>query len=157
MIAEDKEHLLESLAESHSGFRAAIEGLDPERRVYQDSDWRIRDIIGHVATWDRQVEKSFRAYQAGTEYAIIDLEEDDFNERSVEAQRSLTSQQVFQEWEQVCDDLIDALEEIPLDLFPGDLLFPWGDERGSIAQLVEFLTGHDTEHRDEIVKTINEV
>jgi hypothetical protein len=32
---------------------------------------------------------------------------------------------------------------------------PWGDERGTIAELVEFLTDHDAEHRGEISKAIN--
>jgi hypothetical protein len=44
---------------------------------------------------------------------------------------------------------------MPLDLFPGDLLYPWGDDRGSIADLVEFVTGHNTEHRDEILQARN--
>ena len=48
-----------------------------------------------------------------------------------------------------------AVQEIPFDQFPGDLLYPWGDERGSIARLVEIMTDHDTEHRDEIVKAIS--
>ncbi len=154
MTAEDKKHLLKLLTESHSGLRATIEGIDPQKRVYTDTGWRIRDIIGHIATWDHQVTKSLRAYQAGTEYSIPNLEEHDFNEQSVEKQRALTAQQVYVEWEQACQDIIDALEEIPLDLFPGDLLYPWGDERGSIAQLVEFMIDHDTEHRDEIVKAM---
>ena len=155
MIAEDKEHLLKLLTESHSGLHTTIDGIDPERRIYQDSDWRVRDIISHIDTWIRQVEKSLRAYHAGTEYAIPNLEEDAFNEQSVQVQRALSAQQVYQGWEQACADVIDALQGIPLDLFPGDLLYPWGDERGTIAGLVEFLIDHDAEHRDEIVKVIN--
>jgi hypothetical protein len=156
MSTEDKKHLLEILAESHSGLRATIEGIDPERRIYPDTGWRIRDIIGHIASWVRQVTKSLRAYQAGTEYSITNLEEHAFNEATVKAQQALTAQQVYVEWEQAYEDLNDAVEGIPLDLFPGDLLYPWGDERGSIADLVEFVTDHDTEHRDEIVKALNE-
>lgn len=154
MTTGEKKHLLKLLTESHSGLRATIEGIDPERRVYTDTGWRIRDIIGHIATWDRQVAKSLRAYQAGTEYAISNLEENAFNEQAVKEQRSLTAHQVYVEWEQACEDIKDALKEIPLDLFPGDLLYPWGDERGSIAQLVEFMTDHDAEHREEIVKAM---
>jgi len=154
MTSGDKKHLLNLLAESHSSLRATIEGIDPERHIYTNTGWRIRDIIGHIATWQRQVTKSLRAFQAGTEYSIANLEEHAFNEEAVKAQRGLTAQQVYVEWEQACEDLKDALEEIPLDIFPGDLLYPWGDERGSIAQLVEFLIDHDTEHRDEIVKAV---
>ena len=154
MRTEDKNHLLEILAKSHSGLRATIEGIDPERRIYPDTGWRIRDIIGHIASWVHQATKSLRAYQAGTEYSITSLEEHDFNEDTVKAQQALTAQQVYVEWEQACEDLNHAIEGIPPDLFPGDLLFPWGDERGSIAQLVEYMTDHEIEHKDEIVRAI---
>ncbi len=154
MTVGDKKHLLKLLTESHSAARATIEGIDPEWRVYTDTGWRIRDIIGHIATWDRQMTKSLRAFQAGTEYSITNLDEHAFNEQAVREQRALTAQQVYVEWEQAREEFKDALKEIPLDLFPGDLLYPWGDERGSIAQLVEFMTEHDAEHRDEIVKAL---
>ncbi|MGD9092582.1 MAG: hypothetical protein PVF74_07020, partial [Anaerolineales bacterium] len=68
MTAEDKKHLIKLLTDSHSATRAAIEGVNPELPVYQESGWRIRDIIGHLATWDQQVTKSLRAFQAGMEY-----------------------------------------------------------------------------------------
>ncbi len=45
---------------------------------------------------------------------------------------------------------------MPSAQYPGDLLYPWGDERGSIAQLVELIVEHDAEHRDEIVKAVQE-
>ncbi len=64
----------------------------------------------------------------------------------------MTAEQVYVECERARQEFKDALNEIPLDLFPGDLLYPWGDERGSIAQLVEYMTDHEAEHRDEIVK-----
>ena len=157
MSAEEKEHLLKLLTESHSAFHATIEGIDPETHIYTEPSWRIRDIIGHIATWDHQVTKSLRAFQAGSEYAIPNLEEDDFNEKSVKAQQALTAQQVYVEWEQARQDFKDILKDIPLELFPGDMLYPWGDERGSIAKLVEFMIDHDAEHRDEIVKALNKV
>jgi hypothetical protein len=156
MTAEDKKRLIELLTESHSGLHEAIEGLDPGRRIYKDSGWQIRDIIGHLATWVRQVTKSFRAFQAGNEYVIthLDIEEHSFNEQAVKEQRTLTAEQVYEQWEQACEEVIDALQDIPKNLFPGDLLFPWGDERGSIAELVEFLIDHDAEHLEEIVLAI---
>ena len=66
----------------------------------------------------------------------------------------MTAQQVLKEWEQARKDFIEAVQEISLDRFPGDLLYPWGDERGSIAGLVRYMIDHDIEHRDEIVKAI---
>jgi len=58
------------------------------------------------------------------------------------------------EWEQVGEDFKDAPSEIPLNLFPDDLLYHWWDERGSIAQLIGHVLDNDDEHRDEIVKAV---
>jgi len=154
MTADDKKRLLDLLTNAHSALRSTVEGIDTELRVHTDSGWRIRDIIGHIATWDREVVKSLSAFQAGTEYSIPDLDEYAFNQQAAVVQQQLTAQQVFAEWEQAREDFKTAVQEIPPDQFPGDLLYPWGDERGSIAELVESMIEHDAEHREEIVKAI---
>jgi hypothetical protein len=154
MSVSDKEYLLEKLTEAHSATRAILEGVNLEMRVYTDTDWGIRDILGHITTWDREVSKSLRAFLAGTEYAIPDLDEDEFNQQSVLKQRQLSTQQIQVEWEQARDEFKEAIREIPSDQFPGDLLYPWGDERGSIVQLIEYMIEHDDEHRDEIVRAV---
>jgi hypothetical protein len=154
MTAGDKKHLLKLLTESHSATRVTIEGIDPEWCVYTDTGWRIRDIIGHIATWDRQVAKSLQAFRTGNEYSIPGLDEDDYNEQAVLEQRELTTQQIFSEWEQAHEEFKKTIQDMPLDKFPGDLLYPWGDERGSIAHVVEYMIEHNVEHRDEIVKAI---
>jgi hypothetical protein len=156
MSSDDKKHLLKKLTETHSAIQTIVEGNDLELRVYSDTDWRIRDILGHIATWDREVTKSLRAFLTDIEYVISDLDDDetDFNEQAVNKQRELSNQQLVAEWDQAREDFKAALSDISTDKFPGDLLYPWGDERGSIAQLVEYMIEHDEEHRDEILKVI---
>jgi len=148
--------LLGKLIETRSATRALLEDVDPEMRVYTDPEWRIRDILGHIATWDRQVAKSLRAFIGRTEYFIPGIEEDesDYNEQAVLEQRTFSTQQIMVEWEQARDDLREAIREIPSDQFPGDLLYPWGGERGSIAKLIDFIIDHENEHRDEIERAI---
>ncbi len=154
MTAGDKKHLLDLLADAHSNLHATVDGIDPELRVHTDTGWRIREIIGHLATWDREVAKSIRAFRAGTEYSIPNLDEGVFNQQAALVQQELTVQQVFAEWEEAREDFKAAVQEMPSDQFPSDLLYPWGDERGSIAHLVELMVEHDAEHRDEIVMAI---
>jgi hypothetical protein len=156
MNSGDKDYLLDRLAESHSTLQTLLEGINLELLVYSESDWRIRDILGHIATWDREVTKSLRAFLAEIEYVIPGLygDETEFNEQAVIEQRELSTQQIIAEWEQAREDFKAAINEIPTERFPGDLLYPWGDERGSIAQLVEYMIEHDEEHRDEIVKAV---
>jgi hypothetical protein len=156
MSVEEKKRLIDLLTESLSATRATVQRIDPEIRVYTDPDWRVKDILGHLATWDRQVVKSLRAYQTGSEYSIPDMGEGevDFNQQAVLEQRALTSEQVYVEMEQAREDFKQTVNEMPLEKFPGDLLYPWGGERGSIAQLVEYMVEHDAEHREEIRRAI---
>jgi hypothetical protein len=153
MTINEKERLIDLLNDSQSATLAIVHSVDLEMQVYKDPDWRVRDILGHLATWDREVVKSLRAYQKGSEYSIPDLgaDESDFNQQAVLEQRALTTQQVLAECDQARQDFKIAVEDMPLEKFSGELLYPWGDERGSIAKLVEYMVEHDAEHRDEIV------
>jgi len=155
-MTDEKNLLLNRLTQTHSAIQSILEGIDLELPVYSDSDWRIRDILGHIATWDREVAKSLRAFLTEDEYFIPDLDEDeaDFNEQAVREQRALSTEQLITEWEQARDEFKAALKAISRDHFPGDILFTWGDERGTIAQLVEYMIEHDEEHRDEIAKAV---
>ena len=158
MSVEEKIRLIDSMTEAHLALRKVLDETDLGMPVYKDSGWRVRDILGHVATWDREVAKSLRAYQAGSEYIIPDLddEEVDYNERAVQEQRKLSAEQILDEFETAYEEFRSAIQEIPVDRFPGDLLYPWGDERGDIATLAEYMIEHAVEHRDEIAKAVQE-
>jgi hypothetical protein len=156
MSAGDKDDLIQKLIGTRSITSASLKDVDLEMRVYGDTGWCIRDILGHLATWDREVAESLRAFRDGSEYYIPGIEEDetDFNEQAVSEQRKLSTQQILEEWGQAHDDFKEAIRGIPSDLFPGDVLYPWGGERGSVAKLVDYMVEHEVEHRDEIEKVV---
>ena len=155
MALEERRRLVEMLTQTHSTTRSLLEGINIEMQVYPDSGWRIRDILGHIATWDREVANSLHAFRNGEEYAIPDHDEDAFNAQDILSQQSLTSEEIYVEWEQSREVYKEAVEQIPLDFYPGDLLYPWGDERGTVAHLVETMVEHDIEHREEIATAIH--
>ena len=156
MLAEEKKKLEENLTQAHLAIRTTLEKVDMDMSVYQDSGWCVRDIIGHIATWDRETARSLRAYQKGAEYLTPDLDEEEveFNDRSVQMQRKLSVQQLVDEFEQAYQEFRDTIQEMSADHFPGDMLYPWGDERGDIATLVEYMVDHAVEHHDEIKKAV---
>jgi hypothetical protein len=156
MHSHDKDYLLDRLAETHSAIHRLIKGIDLELRVYSESGWRIRDILGHIATWDREVTKSLRAFLTESEYIIPDLDNDEtgFNEKAVTEQSTLSTNQIVAEWKQAREDFRTAIKAIPTEKFPGDLLYPWGNESGSITRLVEYMVEHDEEHIGEIEKAL---
>ncbi len=154
MTAEEKQSLLDLLSDTYTTVLATVEGVDPEMQVNPETDWRIRDIIGHIATWDREVTKSIRAFLQGSEYSIPDFDEDGFIAREVQEQRKLSTEAVFALWEGGRQDFMSVVNDFPVEQWSGDLLYPWGDERGSVSTLVEYMMEHDVEHRDEIVKAL---
>jgi hypothetical protein len=152
-----KDELLKRLAESHAAIREVIKGRDLEIRVYTDPDWRIRDVLGHIATWDLEVTRSLQAFASGTEYAIPDLDEDDFNQRTVVEMRKLADQQIITDWENAREGFKQAIQMISGDQFSGELLYPWGDERGDIPLLVRYMVEHDEQHLIEIQKALDKL
>ena len=158
MSTVEKKNLLDKLTEAHLAILAVLEEANLEMPVYKDSGWRVRDILGHIATWDQQTAKSINAYRAGSEYLVPDLDDDetDFNDKAVAEQKKLSVPQLLNEWEEAYNGFKKAIQEMPADRFPGDMLYPWGDERGSITKLVEYMVEHAVEHRDEIVKAMQE-
>lgn len=150
MTEEEKQRLLDLLTETYTKTLACVEEVDPELQVNPETDWRVRDIVGHLATWDREVAKSIRAFQVGEEYSIPGFDEDEFNDHEVQEQRKLSAQGVFALWEGARQEFIAAVKGMPIDRFGSDLLYPWGDERGNVSTLVEYMTGHDIEHQEEI-------
>lgn len=156
MSIEEQKRLIDDLSKAHLSLRAILDGVDLEKSAYEDASWRIRDIIGHVATWERVSAKSLRAYITGSEYVVPNSEnyEDEYNEGQVLAQQKLSPQELLTEFEMAHDDFINALQEIPLERFPGDFLYPWGGDRGDIATMVEEMIEHVYEHRDEIIRAV---
>ena len=156
MSEAEKNDLINALRESYAQLTDLLGEADLEMQAYTDSDWQIKDILGHIATWDREAAKSLTAYLKGEEYLTADLDEDetDFNERDVIEKRQLSADEIRFDWKSAREELIAAVRAIPPDSFPGDLLYSWGDERGSIRLLVEYMIEHEEEHLDEILAAI---
>ena len=154
MTTINKNRLLDLLSKSHTANLTSLEGIDMEVPVHADSDWQIRDIIWHIAVWDRQVSKSIQAFTDGDEYAIPALNEDEFNERAFQEGRMLTEDQIMEEYEQSRADFKASVQNLPQEKYSEDLLYPWGDERGDVSHLVEYMVEHDAEHRDEIAAAL---
>lgn len=158
MSSTEKKQLLDRMAKAHQSLQDVLKDVDLEMKVHEDTGWRVREIVGHVATWDGEVAKSLRAYQSGFEYLIPDLDEEEieYNDKAVLEQKKLTSQQILDEFKKAYDEMWVAVADIPAEKFPGDLNYPWGDESGSITKMVDYMVDHAIEHRDEILKAAKE-
>ncbi len=157
MHGDDRKKMLEKWNNAHTSLKEVISEENLDYVIFTESGWSVRDILGHIATWDREVTKSLKAILKGDSYLIVDLDDDesDFNGLAVQEQRKLSKTDLLNEWNSAKGDLVKALNEIPLDKFPGDFEFPWGDENGTILLLIEYMLDHKLEHREEIIKALN--
>ena len=156
MTIEQKKNIIKRLVETHQALEKTIEGLNLELVIHADTGWMIRDILGHVATWDRVLIHTIQTFLEGSEYIIPGMagDETDYNQEKFLEQRKLPTSQILQEWNQASKDFIEAVQQIPTDKFNDELAYPWGDERGSLAVMIEYMVDHDGEHQEEILAAI---
>ena len=157
MNIEHKENILTRLSDSHSELEQALEGLDLELVIHPDTGWCIRDILGHIATWDRVLIHTIQTFLEGSEYVIPGMvgDETDYNARRVVEQRKLSSSKILTEWNQAREDFITLVQQIPTDKFFDELAFPWGEERGSVSVMIEYMIEHNGEHQAEILQAVH--
>lgn len=157
MNIENKENILTRLSDSHTELEQALEGLDLELVIHSDTDWCIRDILGHIATWDRVLIHTIQTFLEGSEYVIPGMvgDETDYNAQKVVEQRKLSSSEILTEWNQAREDFLTIVQQIPTDKFFDELAFPWGDERGSLSLMIEYMIEHNGEHQAEILQAVH--
>jgi hypothetical protein len=155
MTSPQKTDLVDLLAQSFSATQTLLNEIDLEMVVYENPPWQVRDILWHIAVWDRQVTKSIQAFLAGSEYAIPEFEEDQFNNAAFQDGRDLSPEQLLNEFDRARSEFQQAVERVPDDHFRTEFLYPWGDESGDVAQVVKEMVEHDEEHRSEIIAAAN--
>ena len=144
------------LAESHASTEKLLETIDLELQIYGDPVWRARDVLWHIAVWDRQVSQAIEAFEFGGQYSIPDFEEEAFNAAAIKEGQELSPGQILKGSNQARQQFQRVVEQFPADSLDAELLYPWGDERGDIAKLVRYMVEHDEEHRQEIRTAANQ-
>jgi hypothetical protein len=138
------------LITSYSTTLNATKGIDLKIIVYEDPPWELRDVLWHIAIWDRQVTKSIQSFTDGGEYSIPSFDEDKFNAEAFLRGKNLTESQILEEYDQARRGFRDAVQGLPVEKYATNFLYPWGDESGNITTLVEDMLEHDREHLAEI-------
>ena len=155
MTGSQKTHLIDQLTQSHAATQGILNNVALDFLVYPEPPWQVRDILWHIAVWDRQVTKSIQAFLAGSEYAIPEFEEDQFNNAAFQDGRDLSPDALLTECDRARTEFQQAVERVPDDHFRTEFLYPWGDESGDVTQVVKEMLEHDEEHRTEILTAAN--
>lgn len=112
--------------------------------------WTIKDILGHIASWERAVLEPLRCYAAGGPYEAEPIPQfDPWNLAEADRKRAMPLAAVRDELEAVRAALIKLASELPRALAEHTVIFSWGD-RGTIAYGLDVLCGHEWQHTEAI-------
>jgi uncharacterized protein (TIGR03083 family) len=115
--------------------------------------WSVKDVLAHLAFWERYALNTLRAVAQGEEPALAADDETERKNASVVAQyyqRPLAA--VIADWQQAREELLDALEDIDDEMLNDPDYFPWSAGRS----LLERIAGNSFDHEQEHIEQIRE-
>lgn len=109
------------------------------------AEWSLKDIVGHVATWEAEALTALRHLRAGQRPTILEMapsEVDEFNADHVERKRDIDFWSLYEQLKGTRLRLLDEIADIDDDTLVAD---------GSVhAAIVRYVTGHDRHHWHDI-------
>lgn len=141
-FADDRRRLLGELELERNQLLRNIETCrirDIDRPMIDE--WSLKDIIGHVASWEAEVVSALLDIQEGRRAAILDFDEertDAWNQDHVERKRSLTFWSVLEQLKAGRERLLATVAQFD------DAAI--GEEGRVPNQLLQVVANHDKEH-----------
>ncbi len=144
--------LLARLASERADLLEQVLGLD-ERVLVQVpviGDWTAKDVLAHVATWDRWEARTMRSMVAGEVSDLSALHDlDASNQAFMAPWRSRTLDEVLAELQAARTEWIDWLESLPVEQFFRRRSYD-GDDWSFYNGPVQVQWEHDGEHAQQI-------
>jgi hypothetical protein len=105
--------------------------------------WSLKDIVGHVASWEAEVVAAFHELEKGKRPALLDSDEstedeDEWNREHVERKRGLEFWNVLDQLKAGREELLEALDSVTDEDLAAD--------GSNYARVVQSAIDHDREH-----------
>ena len=143
-----KEEALARLAESRRALHQAIEGLSEEEmtQVRAEGVWTIKDVLGHITSWEETCLEPLRRYADGGPYDVQVIEDYlAWNDVQAARKRDVPLDAILGELAAVRQGLAEAASRLSARQWEQRVPFAWGGE-GTIADTLEGLHEHEMEH-----------
>jgi predicted RNase H-like HicB family nuclease/uncharacterized damage-inducible protein DinB len=152
ILAAYRVNLLTDLAAERRRLLAQLEGLD-ERAITTPpvyDDWTVKDVLAHIAAWDRWEEQAMRSMVAGEEpdfAAVQDI--DTANAAYVGAWRDRSWSEVLEELHAARTGWVAWLESLPLEEFFRPRSYG-GYDWSFYTSPLPIQWQHDADHADQL-------
>lgn len=111
--------------------------------------WSLKDIVGHIATWEAHYVTAIREIRHGKRSPLLDFDEskrDEWNQDHIERKYDLNFWSVFEQLRGGRHRLIDELAQITDEELTA--------EDGDYVPIVRLAIGHDREHWHQIAAVL---
>jgi len=143
-----KEETLARLAESRRALHQAIEGLSEVEmtQVQVEGVWTIKDVLGHITSWEEIYLEPFRRYADGGPFEV-EVIEDYLIWNDVEAarKRDVPLDAILDKLATVRQEMVEAASRLSARQWEQRVPFSWGGE-GTMAEVLDVFYRHELEH-----------
>jgi uncharacterized damage-inducible protein DinB len=147
-ITVTKETIVTRLAESRQDLRRATQGLSEEQmtQVQVEGVWTIKDVLGHIASWEEICLEPLRRYADGDPFeAKVIKDYMILNEELAARKQDTPLDVILDEWDAIRQELVATSSKLSAEQWALRVVFPWGDE-GPVAEMLDELHQHELEH-----------
>ena len=140
--------MLTKLAESRRDLHRATQGLSEEEmtQVQVEGVWTIKDVLGHIASWEEICLEPLRRYADGDPFKVDAIK--DYlilNEELAARKQDTPLDAILDELDAIRQELVATASKLPAEQWEQRVLFPWGDE-GTVTEMLDELYQHELEH-----------
>jgi uncharacterized damage-inducible protein DinB len=149
-----KEETLTKLAESRQALLQAIEGLSEEEmtQVQVEGVWTIKDVLGHITTWEEICLGPLRRFADGGPYDVQVIKDYlAWNDVEAARKRDVPLDVILDELNTIRQGLVEAASRLSAGQWEQRVPFAWGGQ-GKIADTLRGLHVHEMEHVRHIQK-----
>ncbi len=149
----DKTEAICRLAASRRTLLEAIASFSDDEicTIHVEGTWTIKDLLGHIASWERAFLEPLGVFIAGGGFKPEDIPDHlAWNEIQSRRWPALTLAEITAEYHQVRQQLLDTLDKLSDDQWHEIHPAPWGGNE-TIVQMVSGLAWHEgIEHMRKI-------
>jgi len=141
----DRDDLLFMLQESRKELAGAIQGIADDRlSVPMAGDWSVKDIMGHIASWDEFTSSDLRRISRGRLPCLAAFREadvDNWNAFLIRPRKLFPLPQIRAEFEEARAEMVAALKDLPEGLLAQGQM---------VRNIFAIMTNHEKDHARQV-------
>lgn len=145
-------NITQQIIDTRQQFHNGLEGLT-EQEITQplvEGEWTIKDIIGHLASWQELCLKPLTSLATGKPYIPPDIP-DGWNDQEAARKRSIPLEKILKEFSSVYEEMLAETYVLTPKQLEQKISMPWG-ELTTTGEMLNGLAMHEEEHLKAIQK-----